>query len=233
MPGRHDQGGWSQARYERHIDEIVERHWRQVADDARLAACGGCGARIVLVGAEEMRSEFESLLSNEVRRCLPAGRLPRRTPTRTKLLEAARPVLEEWWAAADEEMLDALARGGRRGTAAPRRAGSRRSRPHRTAASSCCSSQDGVDQPAYQCPQCGRAQVTNGSCPLDGTRMEARESGFDLARPPDARARRHRARDPRPARPRAGRRRGGVAAFLSCLATASLCSLGRSGSGAS
>src|SRR5256714_13645466 len=32
VPGRHDQGGWSQARYERHIDEIVERHWRRVAD---------------------------------------------------------------------------------------------------------------------------------------------------------------------------------------------------------
>jgi peptide subunit release factor 1 (eRF1) len=41
--------------------------------------------------------------------------------------------------------------------------------------------QDGVDEPAYQCPACGRAQTTNGSCPLDGTTLESRESGLDLA----------------------------------------------------
>ena len=26
--------------------------------------------------------------------------------------------------------------------------------------------QNGVDQPAYECPKCGRPQTTNGSCPL-------------------------------------------------------------------
>jgi len=41
--------------------------------------------------------------------------------------------------------------------------------------------QDGVDQPAYECPKCGRAQTTNGSCPLDGTTMVSRENGVDLA----------------------------------------------------
>jgi hypothetical protein len=41
--------------------------------------------------------------------------------------------------------------------------------------------QDGADAPAYQCPRCGRAQSANGSCPLDGTTLEARDSGFDLA----------------------------------------------------
>src|SRR5919204_160341 len=41
--------------------------------------------------------------------------------------------------------------------------------------------QEGVDQPAYQCPQCGRAQSADGSCPLDGTTMESREGGLDLA----------------------------------------------------
>jgi peptide subunit release factor 1 (eRF1) len=41
--------------------------------------------------------------------------------------------------------------------------------------------QDGVDQPAYECPKCGRAQRTGGSCPLDGTTMVSRENGVDLA----------------------------------------------------
>jgi hypothetical protein len=33
----------------------------------------------------------------------------------------------------------------------------------------------------YQCPACGRAQTTGGACPLDGTTMERRENGVDVA----------------------------------------------------
>ena len=66
VPGRHDQGGWSQARYERHIDEIVERHWRRVADTLDACLRKLPGAHVVLVGAEDMRSDFEDVLSNEV-----------------------------------------------------------------------------------------------------------------------------------------------------------------------
>lgn len=31
VPGRHDKGGWSPARYERHIETVVDRHLRDVA----------------------------------------------------------------------------------------------------------------------------------------------------------------------------------------------------------
>jgi peptide subunit release factor 1 (eRF1) len=41
--------------------------------------------------------------------------------------------------------------------------------------------QDGVDRPAYQCPSCGRAQMTDGTCPLDGTTLEPADTGLDLA----------------------------------------------------
>src|SRR5438874_1912389 len=39
----------------------------------------------------------------------------------------------------------------------------------------------GARHPAFQCPQCGRASVTNGACPLDGHAMEPRDDGLDLA----------------------------------------------------
>src|SRR5437870_770619 len=32
VPGRHDQGGWSQARYQRHIDEHRQRHLKRTAE---------------------------------------------------------------------------------------------------------------------------------------------------------------------------------------------------------
>ena len=34
QPGRHDQGGWSQARYQRHIEKLVQDHLKGVADKA-------------------------------------------------------------------------------------------------------------------------------------------------------------------------------------------------------
>ena len=41
--------------------------------------------------------------------------------------------------------------------------------------------QDGADRPAWRCPACGRAAALEGSCPLDGTRLEPVNEGLDLA----------------------------------------------------
>jgi peptide chain release factor subunit 1 len=180
VPGQHDQGGWSQGRYERHIDELVERHWRRVAD-----TLDGCvrklhGGRVVLVGAAEMRSEFEDVLSNEVKGCLAGWTTAEAHADGAALLEAVQPVLDGWWAGREEALLDRWREeAGRNGRAA---AGWQETLE---AASDgrveLLLVQDGADQAAFQCPQCGRAQISNGSCPLDGTTMESREGGLDLA----------------------------------------------------
>jgi len=180
VPGRHDQGGWSQARYERHIDEIVERHWRRVAETLERCARMQQGARVVLVGAEDMRSDFESILSNEVKGCLLGWTTAEAHADASQLLEASRPVLEAWWEKREAELLDRwreeAAKHGRAATGWEQTL---------EAASDGRAElllvQDGADEPAYQCPHCGRAQMSNGSCPLDGTTMEARQSGLDLA----------------------------------------------------
>ena len=67
VPGRHDQGGWSQSRYERHIETIVDRHLRDVADALDRCVRGLRDVRVVLAGPEETRSGFEALLSPETR----------------------------------------------------------------------------------------------------------------------------------------------------------------------
>jgi peptide chain release factor subunit 1 len=180
VPGRHDQGGWSQARYERRIDEIVERHWRQVAETLDRCVRSRHDARVVLVGAGEMRSDFESLLSNNVRSSIAGWATAEAHADGPALLEAARPVLDEWWRRRDEQILERwreeAARNGRAATGweeTLEAASDGRVELLLVA--------DGTDRPAFQCPQCGRAQVSNGSCPLDGTTMEPRDSGFDLA----------------------------------------------------
>ena len=69
-PGRHDQGGWSQSRYQRHIESLVQDHLRRVADELDRQVRRLRAPRVVIVCSEETRGELQDLLSNEVRRVL-------------------------------------------------------------------------------------------------------------------------------------------------------------------
>jgi peptide chain release factor subunit 1 len=180
VPGRHDQGGWSQGRYERHIETIVDRHLRDVADALDRCVRKLRGVRVVLVGSEETRSGFEELLSNEVRSCLVGWASAEAHADPPRLLDAVQPVLDQWRQGYEEQLLarwrEEAAKNGRAATGWEETL---------EAASDgrieLLLVQAGVDRPAYQCPACGRAQVNNGRCPLDGTTMERAEAGLDVA----------------------------------------------------
>jgi len=180
VPGQHDQGGWSQGRYERHIEEVVDRHLRSVADTIDRCVRRRRGVRVVLVGSEEVRSAFEQLLSQESRSCLAGWAAVEAHADAPQVLEAVRPVLDRWWIDREAELLDRWQQeAAKNGRAA---AGWEQTLE---AASDgrveLLLAQVGVDRPAYECPACGRAQMTNGGCPIDGTAMESREAGLDVA----------------------------------------------------
>src|SRR5262249_38519089 len=136
--------------------------------------------RVVLVGAEDIRSEFEEGLSSDLRSRLIgwAGAEAHATPP--EILAAAQPVVDRWAATRGVEVLDRW-----RELAAKNARASVGWEQTLEAASDgrveLLLVQVGADHPAYQCPACGRAQLTNGSCPLDGTTMESRENGAELA----------------------------------------------------
>jgi peptide chain release factor subunit 1 len=180
VPGRHDQGGLSQARYERHIETIVDRHLREVAEALDRCVRRLRGVHVVLAGPEETRSGFEDLLTSEVRAALVGWVAAEAHVDPPRLLEAARPLLDEWRSGREEELLarwrEEAARNGRAAAGWDETL---------QAASDgrveLLLVQDGADRPAYVCPACGRAQTTNGSCPLDGTTLESADTGLDLA----------------------------------------------------
>jgi peptide chain release factor subunit 1 len=180
QPGRHDQGGWSQARYQRHIDELMKDHLRKVADDLDANIRKGVARHIVVVGPEEARATFEGTLSKETSAALVGSTSGEGYATPAELLELALPFLEQARIAEETEVLERWQEeSGRNGRAA---AGWEQTLE---AASDgrieLLLFQEGADREAYECPQCGRAQTTNGSCPLDATRMEPRDDGIDLA----------------------------------------------------
>jgi peptide chain release factor subunit 1 len=62
VPGRHDQGGWAQARYQRHHDDRVMRHLKDTAEETFSALRKEEFDRLFVGGTEELVSEFVEYL---------------------------------------------------------------------------------------------------------------------------------------------------------------------------
>jgi peptide chain release factor subunit 1 len=179
-PGRHDQGGWSQARYQRHIDKLAVDHFRRVGEVLDRQVRRLQSPRVVVVAAEENRPDFGDVMSNEVKNSIVGWATAEAHAAAPELLEAAQPILEEWHSNQEQE---AAARwreeSGRGGRAASGWAATLESASDGRV--ELLLFQEGVDRPAWQCPQCGRVSAEGGACPLDGTQMEDREDGLNLA----------------------------------------------------
>src|SRR5438132_5304316 len=180
QPGQHDQGGWSQARYQRHIEKLVQDHLKGVAEELDRSRRQLHSPKVVLVCSDEMRSEFTEELPPAARDALVGWTQARSNANPTELLAAVTPVLDQ---AQARDEAEAIARwreeAGRNGRAT---AGWERTLE---AASDgrveLLLFQQGADRPAWRCPACGRAAISAGSCPLDGTQLEPVDGGLDLA----------------------------------------------------
>src|SRR5437773_4980459 len=91
-PGQHDQGGWSQSRYQRHIEKLVQEHLKGVAQELDRSKRQLQSPKIVLVGSDEMRSEFTDALSAEVRAALVGWTPAKAQAGPTEILHAVMPV---------------------------------------------------------------------------------------------------------------------------------------------
>jgi peptide chain release factor subunit 1 len=180
VPGRHDQGGWSQARYQRHIEAQVADHLRRVADELNRRWRRSQGPPVVVVATEETRAEFDDLLAQETRAALAGWASAEAHATAPDLVEKALPILEDWQARREQELIARWQEeAGRNGRAA---AGwSETLEAASDGRIELLLFHDGADREAWQCPSCGRAASSPGSCPLDGTQMEPRSEGLDLA----------------------------------------------------
>jgi peptide chain release factor subunit 1 len=180
QPRRHDQGGWSQARFQRHIDELAADHFRDVAEEIDRRVRAAKGTRVVIACPEEVRAEFEHLLSQEARHALAGWAAVEAHAGPPEVLAAVTPVLERARAEGEAAKLDRFREElGRAGRAVGGWPGTLEAASD--ARVEVLLYTDGVQRTAWQCPKCGRAEAEGGSCPLDGTALEQRAEGLDLA----------------------------------------------------
>jgi peptide chain release factor subunit 1 len=179
-PGRHDQGGWSQGRFQRHIENLDQEHYRTVADELERAFRRLGRPRIVVVGTEEIRAEFTDVLTAEVQEAIIGSVTAEAHASDTELQEAVRPPLEEWRSNRESEAVERWREEAGRGA----RASSGWEKTLEAASDGRVELllyQEGVQKDAFRCPACGRAALSASTCPLDGTTMEPRDDGLDLA----------------------------------------------------
>lgn len=180
QPRRHDQGGWAQARLQRHADELVHEHLKRVAEELDRFVRRLRKPQVVVIASEETWGEFERLLSQEGRSVIAGVAHAEAHAQPPELLSIAAPVLERWQAGRETAVVDRwseeLGRNGRAvaGWQATFEAAS-------DARVELLLFREGANHAAKRCPACGRLSVGGSKCPLDGTQLDDSADGLDLA----------------------------------------------------
>jgi len=118
VPGQHDQGGWSQGRYQRHIEDHVGRHLKHVADLLLALFKHGGFDHLILAGPEEIVPEFERSLHDYLKRRVVARTTLSMQANAAEVLERSLAVEEQVEAERERQTLEhvrAEAAAGRQG----------------------------------------------------------------------------------------------------------------------
>lgn len=87
VPGRHKQGGWSQARFGRRIEEMMDHHHREVADHlTRIVYKTDC-RNVILSGTERVVANFRTFLPRYVDDAVIARESLDRNPAPDKVVK--------------------------------------------------------------------------------------------------------------------------------------------------
>ncbi|MBD0291678.1 MAG: hypothetical protein ICV74_10525, partial [Thermoleophilia bacterium] len=182
QPRRHDQGGWSQARFQRHVDKLASEHLREVAEHLdKLVRRAHGNVQVVVAAPEEAWAELRTLFSREVERALAGWTAAEAHASPADLREIAAGVLERARAGRERELLDRWREGAGRNDRATSGWEETLAAASDARVETLLVAGAAADRAAWSCTRCGRASAEPGNCPLDGTEMHALDSARDLA----------------------------------------------------
>jgi peptide subunit release factor 1 (eRF1) len=180
--GQHKQGGWSQARYQRSVDEDVQDHLRNVADAAFAHFKRAPFDNLLLGGPSETLTDFESKLHAYLQERVK-GRIDVdvENTNADEVYEAAAAKIAEHERRREREALDrlreGLSTGGRAAAGLEDVLEALNERRVETLLLT-----PGLQAPGCTCPQCGWVgPLDGGACPADGTEVDCRSSVVESA----------------------------------------------------
>jgi peptide chain release factor subunit 1 len=178
--GQHDQGGWSQARYQRSIQEEVDDHLRRTAD-ALFRHLQQHPADVLIGAPAELRRSFESRLHSQVRgRVVGHVDVDVEHSSPEQVHREALEVLEARRRERERELLDRLQEGlgGTNRAAAGLEDVLSALYERRVEA---LLYRDGLRREGQVCPQCGWMSASVERCPVDGEPTETRPNVIENA----------------------------------------------------
>ena len=170
--GQHDQGGWSQARFQRGIEKEKDDHLKHTAEALMKHFKRRPFERLIVGGPREVAADFESKLHGYLSERL-AGRIDVDVEhsSSDEVLEAVQPLFDEL---EDEREAEAFERIGEAGRAAIGLEEVLRALNERRVETLVADEQLSV--PGTCCPACGwLGPAGESSCPVDETQLEALE----------------------------------------------------------
>lgn len=180
--GQHQQGGWSQARYQRHVDKERDDHLKRTCEVLLRHFEREPFDRLVVGGPVELVAEFEGKVHTQLADRL-AGRIDVDVETATpdQVLDKASPLLEKLEGERERQALERLgepSRGAEGLLGVLEALNERRVEALLLA--------DGYSVAGARCPQCGWLGPEGPShCPADGSELEPRadvvEAAIELA----------------------------------------------------
>ena len=174
--GQHDQGGWSQARYERSIEKDTEDHLRRVAEGVNQRWRSERFHRAAVGGPVEIVPRLEAHLAAEVKANLAPGRVDvdLSSANDTEIRRALTKLVLEDEKQLERDALDRLAAGvgtGGRGAAGPEATlDALNERRVQTLLL-----EPAFDRRGARCKGCGLLMLEAGECPADGGPLEELE----------------------------------------------------------
>jgi peptide chain release factor subunit 1 len=108
VPGQHDQGGWSQSRYQRHIEEHVGRHLKHVADVLLRYFKRRGFDHLILAGPQEVIPELERHLHDYLARRVAARTVLPMTALPAEVLARSLSIEEEMEERTERETVERL-----------------------------------------------------------------------------------------------------------------------------
>jgi peptide chain release factor subunit 1 len=174
--GQHDQGGWSQARYQRGIEKEKDDHLKNTAEALMRHFKRRPFKRLITGGPREVVADFEQKLHGYLRERL-AGRIEVDVDTATadQVLRAAQPRFEELERDRESEALERLGERGAWGLQEVLRALNERR-------VELLMLDEQFSEPGGQCPEDGwLGPPDERRCPLDGTELVQLDDLTDAA----------------------------------------------------
>jgi peptide chain release factor subunit 1 len=176
--GQHDQGGWSQARYQRGIEKEKDDHLRNTAEALMKHFKRSPFQRLILGGPREVVADFESKLHGYLSERL-AGRIEVDVDSATaeQVLEKTQPLFEEIEAERESAALDRLGEGGRAALNLDEVLQALNERRVE-----CLLLDERFAAPGTSCPECGwLGPGGERACPVDGSELEQLEDLTEAA----------------------------------------------------